>query len=130
MRMKPFFLIALLAGCAAADDTVSGFLDPQKTYLLSSISGAPFVARATITFPGAGRVVGEAPCNRWSGAQSLDYPLVKIGPILSTKRSCEQQAEETAFFAALETMKRVEATGNVVILSDGAGTEMMFRAEN
>jgi len=126
--MKHLVLIALLAGCAA-DETVSGFLDPQATYVLSSVSGTPFPARATITFPGAGKVLGEAPCNRWSGAQTLDYPLVKIGPILSTKRSCEQQANETAFFTALEAMKRVEATGNVVILSDGAGAEMVFRAQ-
>lgn len=126
--MKHIALILMLAGCAAAP-TVSEFVDPNAVYELERLGGAPFAARATITFPGAGKVSGEAPCNRWSGDQALNYPLVKIGPILSTKRACPDQAAETAFFTALEAMKRVEATGNVVILSDGAGSEMVFRAQ-
>lgn len=126
--MKKLLLIALLAGCGA-DETVSGVVSPETVFLLESIADAPFAAKATITFPGAGKVLGEAPCNRWSAAQSLDFPLVKIGPILSTKRACAQQADEAAFFAALETMRRVDATGRVLILSDNAGTEMVFRAQ-
>jgi len=114
-------------GCVA-ENTVSEFVMSDAVYVLERLGGDPFAARATITFPGPGKVLGEAPCNRWSGAQTLDYPLVKIGPILSTKRTCGEQAEETAFFTALERMKRVEATGAIVILSDGAGAEMVFRA--
>lgn len=126
--MKQFLLIALLVGCSAPE-TVSEFVDSDAVFVLESIGGTGFAAPATITFPGAGKVLGQAPCNRWSGEQTLDYPLIRIGPILSTKRACAEQAQETAFFAALERMKRVEATGRVVILSDGAGEEMVFRAQ-
>jgi len=125
--MKHLIVLVALMGCVA-ENTVSEFVMSDAVYVLERLGGDPFAARATITFPGPGKVLGEAPCNRWSGAQTLDYPLVKIGPILSTKRTCGEQAEETAFFTALERMKRVEATGAIVILSDGAGAEMVFRA--
>ncbi|WP_108484745.1 META domain-containing protein [Oceaniglobus ichthyenteri] len=117
-----------LAGCAG-DETVSGFVDPTTEFALESISGSPFAARATITFPGAGKVLGEAPCNRWSAAQTATHPAVNIENILSTKRFCPDQALEDQYFDALRAMSRVEATGNVVILSDGSNREMVFRAQ-
>jgi len=126
--MRHLLLLLLVAACAPRI-TVSEYVSSDAVYVLDRLGGAAFPARATITFPGAGKVLGEAPCNRWSAPQALEYPLVKIGPILSTKRACDAQVQETAYFAALAKMKRVEATGSVVILSDNAGTEMVFRAE-
>ncbi|TYB90326.1 META domain-containing protein [Oceaniovalibus sp. ACAM 378] len=126
--MRYLLILAALAACSS-DETVSGLVDSDTSYVLETLDGAAFTSRATIDFPGEGKVLGEAPCNRWSAGQTLDYPLIKIETILSTKRSCPDQAQETAYFAALERMKRIDSVGRVVILSDGKSGEMVFRAE-
>ncbi|WP_226782166.1 META domain-containing protein [Oceaniglobus trochenteri] len=122
-------ILALLGACAASDETISAFVDPDTEFRLESIAGKDFPATATISFPGEGKVLGKAPCNRWSAPQTEPYPWVKIGPILSTRRACPEQAAETAFFDALRAMTLIEATGTVVILSDGDAREMVFRAQ-
>ena len=127
--MRPLVLTALLFSAACAgDETLSGYADAQATYLLETIDGAPFPARATIALPEEGRAEGEAPCNRWSAGQSAPYPWFALGPIVTTRRACPDLAAEQAFLAALAAMTLAEVQGPVLILSDEAGREMLFRA--
>ncbi len=125
-RLAMFSLLSIL-GCA--DETVSGFADPDAVYRLQSIDGAEFSARATIRFPEEGKVSGDAPCNRYSATQSVPYPWFDPGPILATKRACPALAEESVFFAALGEMTLAEVQGEVLILSNDAGREMVFEVE-
>ena len=84
--MRASGLAALVALAACADETISGYADPEAIYALERLNGAPFPATATIAFPAPGRVEGEAPCNGWSAEQTAPYPWIALGPITATER--------------------------------------------
>ena len=121
-------LVALLGGCA--DETISGYADRDAVYRLTEMGGAPVTASATITFPDAGRATGQGPCNAWSAAQTAPYPWFELGPIEATERGCPDLDVEAAFFAALAAARFSEVSGGVLILTDEAGAEMVFRADD
>ena len=119
----------VLSLTACADETISGYADPDATYRLVELGGEPFPARATIRFPEEGRLEGDAPCNRWFAKQNVPYPWFEAGSIGATKRGCADLALETAFFEALGAMTLVEVQGPVLILSDDDGRSMVFQVE-
>lgn len=127
--LRPALLALVLPIVGCADETISGYADPGATYRLIEIAGETFDARATITFPEEGRVAGEAPCNRWSAAQSVPYPWFALGPIAATRRACPALEAERRFFAMLSEMTLVEVQGPVLILSDDDGRAMVFEVE-
>jgi len=119
--------MSLLGYCK--DETVSGHGGATATWLLRSIDGTPFAARATLTFPGEGTLAGEAPCNRYSGQQTVPYPWFSAERIRSTRRACPDLDAETRYLRALEDMTLAEVADDTLILSNDAGREMVFRAE-
>ena len=129
MLLRFLFLGMTLSFLGCADETVSGYADPAAVYRLKEIGGEAFAARATITFPEEGQIVGEAPCNRWSAGQSAPYPWFDPGPIAATKRACADLVAETRFFQVLAAMTLAEVQGPVLILSNDDGVQMVFRAE-
>jgi heat shock protein HslJ len=114
-------------GCAG-DETISGYADPETTYVLNELDGASFAARATITFPEQGRAAGEAPCNSWSAEQSAPYPWFSLGPIAATRRACPELTAEGAYLSALAAMTLAEVQGGILILSNEDGRELVFEA--
>ena len=127
--MRTALLALTLAFLGCGDETVSGYASPGATYRLVEVSGAPFAARATITFPEEGQVAGEAPCNRWSAAQNVPYPWFELGPVAATRRACPGLEAEGLFFSMLGKMSLAEVQGPVLILSNDVGAEMVFEAE-
>lgn len=127
--LRLFFLAMTLPFLGCADETVSGYADQTAVYRLAEIDGVAFGARATISFPGEGRIEGESPCNRWSAAQGAPYPWFDPGPIAATRRACPDLDAEARFLRALAGMTLAEVQGPVLILSDDNGLEMVFRAE-
>lgn len=126
LKFIPILLIGvLMAGCAR-DESISKFVDPQSEYHLVELDGVAFTARATIAFPEQGRVVGQAPCNRYFATQSVPYPWFAIEGIGATRMACPDLAAETMFFDALEGMTLAEAVGNTLILSNSVGRQMVF----
>jgi heat shock protein HslJ len=121
-------LAALSALGHCKDETVSGHGGQGMTWVLHSIDGAPFTARATLTFPEEGRFAGEAPCNRYSGEQTVPYPWFAAERLVSTKRACPDLAAETRYLRALEDMTLAEIAGDTLLLTNDAGREMVFRA--
>ena len=99
-----------------------------KVWVLSEVDGAPFTARATMEFDKAGWIKGQAPCNRYSVKQEAPYPWFKVGPTMATKMACPDLDAETKFFNALSDMTLSEVLGNVMILSNDAGREMVFKS--
>lgn len=127
MRFFSTLFILGLLGCA--DETISGYADPEAAYRLVEIDGTEFSARATIAFLEEGTASGEAPCNAWSATQSVPYPWFELGPIAATKRACSDLSEEARFFDALGQMTLVEVQGPILILTNDDGREMVFKAE-
>ena len=115
----------LLAGCAG-EQSRAAFVDPGATYRLQEISGEPFRARATLRFSPDGSVRGQAPCNSFAFRINAPYPWFEAGPIRSTRSICPQIREERAFFRALSGMSLAEVGGDVLLLQDDAGREMVF----
>lgn len=119
-------LLALLAACK--DETLSGYAPEKTTWLLESVNGAPFDAKATLQFPEQGKIIGRAPCNGFSARQTVPYPWFSVDGIASTKMTCPQIDQETQFFEALQKMTLSEVSGDTLILSTEDGSQMLFRA--
>lgn len=130
--MKPFALAALMAlsplATACADETLTGYA--PGVYRLEEIDGARFDWGATLDLTQEGRISGQAPCNSYSAAQEAPYPWFQPGPIAATRRACLHMNGEAEFFEALGAMTLAEASGSVLILSNDAGREMVFRRED
>ncbi|MEO0944455.1 MAG: META domain-containing protein [Pseudomonadota bacterium] len=126
-RLVLLFATLFLSACT--DETISGFVDTEATYRLTSIDGIAFDAPATIAFRKQGRATGTAPCNNWSADQLVPYPWFELGPVAATKRACPDLDKEQQFFQALSEMTLAEISGAVLILSNDDGREMEFKAQ-
>ena len=127
MRGACLPLVLSLAACAG-DETISGYVPADAVFVLEEIDGKRFEAEASISFPAAGEVAGRGPCNGFGASQAVPYPWIEIGAIRATERACPQFQAETRFFEALVEMTLADALGDVLILSNDAGREMLFRA--
>lgn len=120
-----FWALLWLAGSAAAQNIVT----PQGIgagWSLQSIDGAPFDARAELDLSTLGRVNGSGPCNGFSGRLEGDWSAFSIGPLRSTRRACPDLPQEHLFMRALQAMRQAELRGDTLVLTDGAGREMVF----
>jgi heat shock protein HslJ len=129
MLLRLILTLPMLLTACQGDETVSGYADPGAVYVLRELDGAVFPARATISFPQAGRVAGAGPCNSYSAQQTAPYPWIRIETIVATRRGCADLGLEVAFFTGLRSATLVEVAGDVLILSDDAGGQMVFRAD-
>ncbi|MEP3345850.1 MAG: META domain-containing protein [Litoreibacter sp.] len=126
--MKYIALIALTLLAYCKDETISGYAEEDVVWQLKTVNDLPFPANATITFPEAGKIAGQAPCNRYFGEQTAPYPWFQATAIGSTKKACPELDAETAYFDALRAMTLSEAVGETLILSTDDGQEMVFKA--
>ncbi|PCH66451.1 MAG: META domain-containing protein [Rhodobacteraceae bacterium] len=120
------FLTAL-SGCWN-DESVGAYGAANRIWVLSELDGAPFVQRATLTFPDSGTIAGKAPCNSYSGAMTAPYPWFEAKNLAVTRMACPDLAAESQFLSALSDMNLSEVAGNILILSTDSGREMVFKA--
>ncbi|MEH6645223.1 META domain-containing protein [Sulfitobacter sp.] len=131
--MKWFTSIALLVvslTACRADDFQRIYGGADRVWLLKELNGAPFPVRATLTFPKAGEIAGEGPCNRYFGGMKAPYPTFDAGPIGSTRRGCPEIEAEIAFLAALETATNSKVDGETLVLTSSDGTKMLFKTSD
>lgn len=128
MRWMLLAVVPLLAACTG-DETLRAYGAADRDWQLQSIDGAPFAARAVLRFPEKGVLMGEAPCNRFSGQQEAPYPWFEARRVVTTKRACPDLALESAFLTALQSMTLAEVSGDVLVLSTPDGREMVFSAQ-
>jgi len=89
----------------------------------------------TISFADAGRISGDAGCNRFSGTARFDgSDSMRIGPVAATKRACADAARmqaEVAFLAMLEHVRgyRLERGDRLVLLDAAGGSLATFRRD-
>ncbi|KIC21191.1 META domain-containing protein [Leisingera sp. ANG-Vp] len=126
MPRTAWILAFLLASACTGDETLSAYGAAGKLWHLSAIDGADFPAAASVTFPAPGRIAGQAPCNSFRGRQTAPYPWFGAGQLATTRRACPEQDAETAFLQALQEMTLAEISGDVLILSNDQGREMLF----
>lgn len=127
-RLALLLLISLNL-CNPKDETLTGYGAADQVWILRSIDGADFPARATITFPEEGKINGDAPCNHYNGKQIAPYPWFEAKQIASTKRACPDLQSETTFLNALSEMTISEVSETTLILSNDAKRTMIFEPE-
>ncbi len=118
--------LSLLVGCG--DESLSAYGAGDRLWVLQQLDGNTFDARAEITFDSGGEVSGIAPCNLYHGRQVAPYPWIQIEALAVTRRACPQLREEARYLQALQEMAEAEVAGEVLILRNQAGREMLFRA--
>ena len=121
-----FIVLLMVSGCAK-DETLAAFAKDAGDFTLISIDSLPFEGRATINISEAGRINGQAPCNRYFAAQTAPYPWFEIGPIGATEMACPSLALEQSFFDTLSKMTLAEVSGGTLILSNTDGLRMIFQ---
>jgi len=74
----------------------------------------------------SGRATGSGGCNRFSGGYQLHGDSLEVGPLVATKMAClEGGADETAFLATLERVRRWAMHGRQLLLTDTNGTVLL-----
>ncbi len=127
MRIALILALTFAVSCKA-DETARAYGAGGKTWVLTEIDGQRFDATATLSFPETGQIAGQGPCNGFSGAMSVPYPWFKTGPLTATRRACPELAAEARYFNALAEMTLIEVLGDVMILKNEQGRELLFRA--
>ena len=122
------FLLAVSLTACRADDFQRIYGGADRVWLLKQFNGATFPVHATLTFPKAGEIAGEGPCNRYFGAMKTPYPTFDAGPIGSTRRGCPEMEAEVAFLSALETATTSKVEDGTLVLTSPDGTKMVFKA--
>ena len=128
LRVLSLVLPLSMFSACAADESISKFVDPTAQYHLVELDGEPFTAMATIAFPEAGQVIGQAPCNRYFATQTVPYPWFGLDGIGATEMACADLPAEAAYFAALADMTLAEVVGDTLILSNPTGRQLVFQA--
>ena len=121
------FLVLLLAGCGN-DETIAAFAGDAGDFNLVSVDSRPFDGRATINVSETGKISGKGPCNSYFATQSAPYPWIEIGPIGATRRACPSLEQERSYFDALRSMTLAEVGGGTLILSNDAGSRLIFQS--
>jgi heat shock protein HslJ len=117
---------AILSYSAAAAGTLDG-VTWHATAINNGNEAVVSVAAGTdptAVYEKAGTVTGNAGCNSFNGPAVVDGSNVKIGPLMSTKMACADEAanaQETAYLAALEKATTFEVRGSHLELRDAQG---------
>jgi heat shock protein HslJ len=139
LHWKKWLAVAGLLGCASAPPAGA----PEKTvpgaqFLLGSgwelvdLGGTPVLSdrKPTLEFPEAGRISGNASCNRYSGPVELGDGTIRVGDLATTRMACtpEVDAQEKAFLVALQNARRTEIVGGqLVITTESMEKPLLFR---
>lgn len=131
LPFRPFaaaLIAASLLACSPLPDTVGEAAPTGTLWRLVSINDAPAGFSATLRFQPNGRVTGAGPCNGFTAQQTAPLPWVEIVDFVATRRGCDAQISENAFFLALQQMAFAEAAGDSLLLTNDAGQSLFFRS--
>ena len=128
MRNIIFGLVLTLAAGCMADETVTAYGGSGKLWRLDTMDGQSINETVTIEFLDQGRIIGQAPCNRYSTTQNAPYPWFQLSPIVTTRMACPALALEAVYLQALETMTESEVLGDTLVLRAPSGQELVYRA--
>lgn len=100
------------------------------SWSLASWNGQPdseHLRRVELNFEG-NNISGEGPCNVYNASFTLRDSNFSVGPIGATKRGCESERMqlESAWFAALAKLNRLELDGDGMVLSGSDSTRLSF----
>lgn len=125
MRIS-LIILSILTACFK-DETVSGQTENADVWLLKTLNETNVTTRITISFPEQGRIAGQAPCNRYSGSQTVPLPWFKVTELAASKMACPALDLEAQYLNLLQDMTTAEITGNMLILRSDEGKSLTFK---
>ncbi|SFT88311.1 META domain-containing protein [Sedimentitalea nanhaiensis] len=120
-------VVLTLASCASRE-TVAAYGAAGRIWRLTELDGAAFGAVATLTFPSPGKIAAKTPCASYAAPMSAPYPWFEMGAVSASRTACPDPATDAEFLRALHSMTQSEVTGDVLILSNETGREMVFKS--
>ncbi|GLC24822.1 META domain-containing protein [Roseisolibacter agri] len=127
-RVATAVLPLALAACVTAATGSSAAPIEDVDWRLLDVAGRPALvgpAAVRLRFQSdSGRAVGDGGCNRFGGPYVRDGASLRIGPLVSTRRACIDDAatrQESAVLRALEATRRHAVSGDTLVLSGDAG---------
>ncbi len=128
MRLAIPLIFLMLVSACRDEGSPAAYSATDKVWQLVELDGKAFDAKATLTFPEAGRIAGTTPCNQYNGAMTAAYPKFETGPIAATKRACIDMAQESAFLAGLGAATTSDLSNDTLTLSNADGLKMVFKS--
>jgi heat shock protein HslJ len=126
MKHLVLFASLTLSACVvSADDTALAPDFSKMDWQLTEVDGKRPDWSATLNLGEPGRIVGQAPCNRYFGPLSRDGDSFKVGALAATEMACADLEGEGTFFAILGGITQAEQMPGLLILT-GGGHEMRF----
>jgi heat shock protein HslJ len=121
-------LLSLLLACTAAlamETNQPTATLPGSAWQVSTFAGQTPLAGHPITFEfdADGNIGGNASCNRFGGACTIDGNTIEVGPLRSTRRACDPDVmqQEHKFLALL---------GSVTTWAIGPDHELVLRGKD
>lgn len=119
--------LGVLMGCSG-DETVYAKGAGARVWSLDQINGAQAASDLSIMFGTRGRVTGQGLCHDFAGKQTAPYPWFALESLTSTASRCDSDLQSGPIISALMRMNVSEVSGNLMILSNEVGEEMVFTA--
>lgn len=116
----------IASGCAGAGSGDTTRIDLGGTaWLAEDIDGRGVIdtLQSSVAFSTDGQASGNAGCNRFFGAATIDGDRVRFGALATTRRMCPEAImnQESRFLAALAAVRRFEMRQGLLFLFDEAG---------
>jgi heat shock protein HslJ len=132
--MKLFFSLLLTCTAAFAMETNQPTATlPGSAWQVTTFAGQTPLAAHPITFEfdAEGNIAGDASCNRFGGACTIEGNNLKIGPLRSTRRACEPEVmqQEHKFLSLLGAVTTWSMDGDELILAAPDGEIRAQRQE-
>jgi heat shock protein HslJ len=104
------------------------------SWLLLTLNGEPLIEDTEITLEFTETdAAGNAGCNHYSGAYTLDGDALTVEEIISTMMACLEPEgimdQEAQFLALLNSAESYEIEGSTLTIMSGDGQGLVFRAE-
>src|SRR5690606_41182761 len=101
------------------------------SWLLLTLNGEPLIEDTEITLEFTETdAAGNAGCNHYSGAYTLDGDALTVEEIISTMMACLEpegvMEQETAYHTALQSVASYGIVGSPLALIDGDGHGVVF----
>ena len=121
---RALLAVTLLLGCATSAPDAGAHVPlalQDKSWVAVEIDGkAPATSASRLEFHSDGSAGGSGGCNSFHGAVTFEGNHISFGPLASTMKMCPDPVmqQEHSFLAALGAAKRIEQTGDVLLLYD------------
>ena len=125
LSLPLFWVIPLLLGCVA-DESLSAYGGAGQSWTLKELNQTAFETPATLNLTTPGEISGQAPCNSYRAQQTAPYPWFEVKALVTTRKACPALEQERTYLNALQSMSEAEIAGDVLILRNDSGQEMIF----